>query len=71
MFHAQVLKVGDDFAVTIPDDEASRLNIQDGDIVGITILPVEVDALLRREVDAAFQESWERNSTGYRYLNDR
>ena len=67
MFTARLRKSGNRLIVTVPKEEAERLHLE----AGQTVL-VEVHRADKRpkveEVRAAFEESWERNEAGYRYL---
>ena len=71
MFIQRRIRTGDDDIVEIPAAELEKLGFADGEIVAINIASfderVEMSPGLRR----AFEESWERNEAGYRYLADR
>lgn len=71
MIRGTIERQGDDFAVTIPEDEIKRWNLQEGDTVVVHAVAQEVRTVLRPEVQQAFDESWEQNEAGYRYLADR
>ena len=67
----RVRRTGNSLVVTIPRDEAERLGIVEGDLVEITVQPLELRPRMRPELRAAFDESWARNEAGYRYLAER
>ena len=71
MIQQRLRKVGNSYVVTIPKDEVERLQITEGQLLGLEITPLEVRPILRPELKKAFDESWERNEAGYRYLADR
>ena len=71
MIQQQLRKVGNSYVVTIPREEVERLQIAEGQLLGLEITPMEVRPVLRPELRQAFEESWERNEAGYRYLADR
>jgi len=71
MIRQQLRKVGNSYVVTIPKDEVERLQIKEGQLLSLEITPMEVRPVLKPELEKAFDESWERNEAGYRYLADR
>ena len=71
MIIATVRKVGDDFEVTIPEEEVLRLGLAEGQAVSVELRALTERDRLRPEVRKAFEESWERNERGYRYLSER
>src|SRR4051794_15236899 len=71
MIQQRVRKVGNSFVVTIPKDEAEKLHITEGQLVGIEFTALEVVPVLRPDLEQAWEESWRRNEAGYRYLADR
>src|SRR5207248_1608552 len=68
MITARVRKTGNSYVVTIPREEMERLNIADGDLVGLEIRRATVSYELPPELDAAFKHSWEAHRETYRYL---
>jgi antitoxin component of MazEF toxin-antitoxin module len=68
MIWQKLLKVGDSYVVTIPKEEVERLNLVEGQLLTIEIHPSEIDSAKSTDVDMAFEESWQRNEPGYRYL---
>lgn len=70
VFYGNLLKADDEYVVVIPREEVERQGLQEGQM-----LAIEVRGARREEptpeVRAAFEESWERNEAGYRYLADR
>ena len=71
MIPARIRKQGNSFVVTIPKDEMEKLDLHEGDQGAFQPTKLETRAVLRPEVRTAFEESWEQNEAGYRYLADR
>lgn len=71
MIEAKIRKQGNSFVVTIPRDEMEKLNLAEGDQIAFQPTKLETRAILPPELQKAFDESWERNEEGYRYLADR
>ena len=71
MIQQQLRKVGNSYVVTIPKEEVDRLELSEGQLLGIDITPLEIRPILRPELKKALDESWKRNEAGYRYLADR
>jgi len=63
-----VRRDGDTLVVAIPDDDAERLGIAEGDLVEVMIRPIAQASKMRAELRAALEASWARNEVGYRYL---
>jgi antitoxin component of MazEF toxin-antitoxin module len=68
MFWQKLSKVGDSYVVTIPKEEVERLNLHEGQLLAIEIQPAEIDSVISTDVGMEFEESWQRNEPGYRYL---
>jgi antitoxin component of MazEF toxin-antitoxin module len=68
MIWQKLLKVGDSYVVTIPKEEVERLNLHEGQLLAIEIHPSEIDSAISTDLGMAFDESWQRNEPGYRYL---
>jgi antitoxin component of MazEF toxin-antitoxin module len=71
MVRAKIQKHGDEFVVTIPQEEMERLGLREGDEVSFQPARLESGHVLRPEVQAAADESWKQNEPAYRYLADR
>jgi putative addiction module antidote len=71
MIIQKLRKVGNSYVVTIPRDEVERLNLQEGQLLAIEVQPVDLRAVMRPEIRAAFERSWQRSERAYRYLADR
>ncbi len=71
MIWQKLLKVGDSYVVTIPKEEVERLTLHVGQLLAIEIQPAEIDSAISTDVSMAFDESWQRNEPGYRYLAGR
>ncbi|HKG26205.1 MAG TPA: hypothetical protein VKB09_11190 [Thermomicrobiales bacterium] len=63
--------VDGDLVITIPNEEIVRLGLREGQTIGVEIVLVERRPVLRPELQAALEESWEQNEPAYRYLADR
>jgi hypothetical protein len=68
MILLKLLRVVDSYIVTIPKEEVERLNLNEGQLIAIEILHVVTNSDNSTELDLAFEESWQRNEPGYRYL---
>ena len=68
MITGRVRKMGNSYVVTIPREEMERLNMADGDPVGMEIRKATVSYELPPELDAAFKRSWEAHRETYRDL---
>ena len=69
--HLPVRRDGESLVVIIPDDDAKRLGIAEGDVVEVGLQQLELRPKMRPELRAAFEASWARNEAGYRYLAGR
>ena len=68
MITGRVRKRGNSHVVTIPCEEMERLNIADGDLVGVEIRKATVSYELPPKLEAAFKRSWEAHRETYRFL---
>jgi hypothetical protein len=68
MIWRKLLRVDDSYIVTIPKEEVERLNLYEGQLIAIEILHVVTNSDNSTELDLVFEESWQRNEPGYRYL---
>jgi putative addiction module antidote len=71
MLLQKMRKVGNSFVVTIPKEEVERLNLRDGDLVGIEVRRVTVRPEMAPDVRAAFDEVFDPAGADYLYLKDR
>ncbi len=71
MIHQKLRKVGNSFVMTVPRDEVDRLNLREGQLLSITVEPLGTVLVMNPEVRQAFEESWMRNESAFRYLADR
>lgn len=71
MIHTRIQKQNDSFFVVIPDEAMEEYDLHEGDQVAFQPTKLETRAILPPELQKAFDESWERNEEGYRYLADR
>ena len=70
LFWQKLRKVDDNYILTIPKEEVERLNLQEGQLLAIELQPAKTPPLLSSDLQNAFEESWDRNGQGYRYLAD-
>ena len=68
MILLKLLRVDDSSIVTIPKEEVERLNLNEGQLIALESLHVVTNSDNSTELDLAFEESWQRNEPGYRYL---
>ena len=68
---SRLRKVGNSLVVTVPREEAEALDLHEGDLVALDIRKAEVRPVLRPDLRALAEDSWDRNRSGYRYLKGR
>jgi bifunctional DNA-binding transcriptional regulator/antitoxin component of YhaV-PrlF toxin-antitoxin module len=61
-------KVGSRYVVTIPQKEVKRLGLKEGDLLAVQVQRAEARHVLSKELQEAFERSWERSKEGYMYL---
>ncbi len=71
MIWQKLRKVGNSYVVTIPKEEIERQQLQEGQWLAIEIRLAKMYPALSPELQEAFEQSWQRNEAGYRYLVDR
>ena len=71
MLFQKLRRVGNSYVVTIPKDEIERQGLNEGQLLAVHVQPAEMRPVLSDPVREAFEESWQRNEEGYRYLKDR
>ena len=71
MIVQKLRKVGNSFVVTIPKEEVKRQNLEAGQLLIVEVQPAEIRPIPSPELRATFENSWEHNEAGYRYLKDR
>ena len=71
MIQAKIRKQGNSYVVTIPREEMERLDLHEGDQIAFQATKLETRAVLRPEIRAAWERTWEQNEEGFRYLADR
>lgn len=72
MIYSTIERQGDEFVAAISDEDMEAHGLREGD--RIMFHPVKLEdgrTELRPEIQEAFDESWEQNESGYRYLKDR
>lgn len=71
MVYQKLRIVGNSYVVTIPRDEIERLHLEEGQLVAVQVQPAEILPIMSGAVREAFDETWEHNEPGYRYLTGR
>lgn len=71
MIQQMLRKSGNSYVVTIPKAEVERRGLKEGQLLGISIVPMEVRPVMRPELRAALDRSWERNADLYRELYEQ
>ncbi len=71
MIQQKMRKVGNSYVVTIPREEVERRGLREGQLLAVEVHPLEVRPAVSPELREVFEESWERNERGYRYLAGR
>jgi antitoxin component of MazEF toxin-antitoxin module len=64
----RIRRTGNSFVITILKEEAERLNLSEGDFVGIEIRKMRLWPELSPELREAFERSWEAREQDYCYL---
>lgn len=70
MVTQKLRRVGNSLVVTIPKEEAERLNLHEGDLIGVEVRKLHVTPEMAPEVRAAFERSLEMYAADYDYLAD-
>jgi antitoxin component of MazEF toxin-antitoxin module len=71
MITSKLRKSGNSYIVTVPREEIERQGLFEGQVLAVEVRPVEMRPILNPELREAFEESWEQNAEGYRYLAGR
>lgn len=71
MIRSIIEKHGDEYVVVIAEEAMYEHGLHEGDQVEIEPIRQAPRTALRPEVEQAWEDSWERNEEGYRYLADR
>ena len=71
MIVSRIRRQGHSYVVTIPRKEMERLELREGQIVGLDIQPMELRPVLRPELREHYEASFRQNEAGLRYLADR
>lgn len=67
----RVRRSGNSLVITIRKDEAVRLGIAEGDLVEVSIRPLELRRPMRPELRAAFDQVWKEGEAGFHDLAER
>jgi antitoxin component of MazEF toxin-antitoxin module len=68
MLTAKVRKTGNSYVVTIPREELDRLDLQEGEIVGIEVRKLDIRPQMSPEVRAAFDKVVKEYAEDIEYL---
>lgn len=68
MILQKLRKVGNSYVVTIPKEEVERQKLEEGQLLTVEVRPAEIRPVMTSDLRKAFEESWQRNEAGYRYL---
>ena len=71
MIYQKLRKTGNSYVVTIPKDLIEKLDLTEGDILAVQVQPAEIRPVVSDEIRKAFEDSWEDNEDGYRYLSEK
>jgi len=71
MFTQHLRKLGNDFVVTVPDEEVEQHGWQEGQLLAVQLTELEVRPVLGDDFRQAIDDRWERNEEALRYLADR
>jgi antitoxin component of MazEF toxin-antitoxin module len=71
MIQQRLRKVGNSYVVTIPRDVVEQQQLQEGQLVAVDIHALEVRPVMAPDVREAFERSWQRSESAYRYLADK
>lgn len=68
MIQQQVRRSGNSLVVTIPKEEAERLNLHEGQLVSVEIAPLETRPVLPPELQTILEESRDEIMPALRWL---
>jgi hypothetical protein len=68
MIWQRLRKLFNSRVVTISLEETERQNLEEGQLLTFEAHPAETRPSMSLELYKAFEESWHRNESGYRYL---
>jgi putative addiction module antidote len=71
MIYQKLRKTGNSYVVTIPKDLIEKLDLTEGDLLAVQVQPAEVRPVVSDDIRKAFEDSWEDNEDGYRYLSEK
>jgi hypothetical protein len=71
MMTGTLKKSGDNYIITVSRDEVERLGLREGQVITVEVLSFEEAPHPAKDVQQAFEASWDRNQEGYRYLAGR
>lgn len=71
MFTAVLRKEGDDYVVTVPNDEVERRGWQEGQRLAVQFSEVEPRPVLSPELDAIVDDLLDEHEDALRYLAER
>jgi antitoxin component of MazEF toxin-antitoxin module len=68
MVQQKLRKVGNSYVVTIPRAEVERLQLKEGELVGIEVHALDVQPRLADDLREAIVRTWKEDEPAYRYL---
>ncbi|HEX8727721.1 MAG TPA: AbrB/MazE/SpoVT family DNA-binding domain-containing protein [Ktedonobacterales bacterium] len=71
MLTQRVRRVGNSFVVTIPKDEAQRLQLEEGDLVSVEVRKLLLQPEMPPDVRSAFERAMTQFASDLEYLKDR
>jgi hypothetical protein len=71
MFTGVLRKEGDDYVVTVPNDEVERRGWKEGQLLAVQFSEVEPRAMLSPELDAIVDDLLDEHEDALRYLAER
>ena len=71
MIYRKLRKTGNSYVVTIPKELIAKLDLAGGDLLAVQVQPAEMRPIISDAICQAFDDSWEDNEDGYRYLAGR
>lgn len=71
MVTQQVRRVGNSYVVTIPKDEAQRLDLHEGDLVSVEVRKVRLQPEMAPDLEESFEYAMRQFAADIEYLKDR
>ncbi len=71
MIYSKLQKSGDDYIVVIPYEIIKKLQLEDGQTIAVQVRSTDDNLIDPETLQKVFEESWQANQQGYRYLAGR